>query len=45
MIKSDILLGFELVSGTSYLNIFRPLLAAVWVLAKALEETDGVYTT
>jgi len=31
-------------SGISYLSIFRPLLVAVWVLAKALEEANGVCT-
>ena len=35
-IKGDILLGSKLVSGTSCLGIFRPLLAMVWVLAGAL---------
>ena len=43
-IKGDVLLGSELVLGTSYLDIFRPLLVIVWVLARALKETNGVCT-
>jgi hypothetical protein len=31
-------------SGMSYLGIFRPLLAADWVLVKKLLEANGVYT-
>jgi hypothetical protein len=43
-IRGDILLGSELVLGTSYLGIFGPLLAADWVLAGKLLEANKVYT-
>ena len=44
VIKSDILLVFELVSGMSCLGIFGPLSAADWVLAGELLEANRAYT-
>jgi hypothetical protein len=43
-IRGDILLGFKLVSGMSYLGIFGPLLVVDWVLVKKLLEANRVYT-
>ena len=45
VIKSNTLLVSKLVSGTSYLGIFRPLLAVDWVLAGRLLKADRAYTT
>ena len=44
-IKGNILLVSELMSGIFYLSIFKPLLAADWVLAKELLEVNRAYTT
>ena len=30
--------------GISYLDIFRPLMAIDWILAKILVKANGVYT-
>ena len=43
-IRGNILLGFKLILRIFYLNIFKPLLAADWVLAGKLLEANKVYT-